>query len=104
MPWRLGFWVIFLTTLISSALAAGLQAAEKKLSPAQVEFFEKKIRPVLVDQCYKCHSAETDGGKPKAGLRLDTKEGVLAGGESGPALIAGDPDGSLIEIASYLES
>src|SRR5688572_11019864 len=59
-----------------------------------VEFFEKKIRPLLVEHCYKCHSAESE--KLKGGLRLDSREGVLKGGESGPAIVPGDPDKSLL--------
>jgi hypothetical protein len=61
---------------------------------ADVAFFEAKIRPVLVERCYKCHSAEADevGGK----LLLDSRDGILTGGESGPALVAGKPDESLI--------
>lgn len=57
-------------------------------------FFEKKIRPVLVQHCYECHSAESDavGGK----LRLDSRQAIHSGGESGPALVARDPESSLI--------
>src|SRR5439155_24725684 len=61
---------------------------------ANVDFFEQKIRPVLVEQCYKCHSAEA---KPaKGGLRLDSREAFLKGGDSGPAVVAGRPDASLL--------
>jgi hypothetical protein len=63
-------------------------------TPAQTQFFESKIRPVLADQCYKCHSQQSE--KVKAGLLLDTREGVLKGGESGPALLPGDPEKSLL--------
>src|SRR5688572_14747756 len=67
--------------------------------PADIEFFEKKIRPLLVDRCYECHSAEH---KIKAGLRLDHAEGWLTGGESGPALVPGKPDASrLIRAIRY---
>ena len=57
------------------------------------DFFETKIRPLLADKCYECHSAEK---KIKGGLTLDTKEATLKGGETGPALIAGDPAKSLL--------
>jgi hypothetical protein len=58
------------------------------------EFFESRIRPVLVEHCYKCHSA---GSKElKGGLRLDTRSGLLAGGETGPALTPGNPGESLL--------
>src|SRR5258705_5816873 len=64
------------------------------------EFFEKKIRPVLVERCYKCHSA--DGDKVKGGLLLDTREGMLKGGDHGPAIIPGDAEKSrLIEAIRY---
>ena len=59
------------------------------------EFFENKIRPVLVEQCLKCH-AEGEGRKLKGGLRLDTRAALLKGGESGPAIVPGDPDKSLL--------
>src|SRR4051812_21665018 len=72
--------------------------------PAGVEFFEQRIRPVLADRCYKCHSAEAEQGKKlKGGLRLDTREGMLKGGESGkPAVVPGEIDHSLlIEAIRY---
>ncbi|HEV8291996.1 MAG TPA: DUF1549 domain-containing protein, partial [Tepidisphaeraceae bacterium] len=69
--------------------------------PAGVEFFEKKIRPVLVERCFKCHSAESE--KLKGNLHLDTPEGIKKGGESGkPAIVPGDPERSvLIEAIRY---
>src|SRR5262245_18652271 len=63
-------------------------------TPAQLQFFENKIRPVLTNNCYNCHSHQAE--KVKAGLFLDTREGVLAGGESGPAIVPGDPEKSLL--------
>src|SRR5690606_6745744 len=50
-----------------------------------VDFFESKIRPVLIDHCYQCHSSAAD--ELKAEFRLDTREGVLRGGESGDAAV-----------------
>src|SRR5206468_321140 len=64
------------------------------LTPEGVEFFEKKIRPVLVERCYKCHSAQA--GKLKGGLRLDSREEMLKGGDTSPAIVPGDPDKSLL--------
>jgi hypothetical protein len=66
-----------------------------------VDFFEKKIRPVLAERCYKCHSASSE--KLKGGLLLDTREGALKGGESGkPSVVPGDADASLlIEAIRY---
>jgi hypothetical protein len=66
-------------------------------TPEQLAFFEKKIRPVLVDNCYKCHSAEAD--KIKGGLALDTRAGLRAGGESGPVIVPGSPERSKLIAA-----
>ena len=60
----------------------------------QTRFFESKIRPVLVEHCYKCHSANSE--KVEGGLLLDTAAGSRAGGESGPAVVPGNPDESLM--------
>ncbi len=53
-----------------------------------IAFFEKNIRPVLVDKCYKCHAADSE--KIKGGLVLDTREGIRKGGDTGPAIVPGD--------------
>ena len=71
-----------------------ITASAADLTPAQLDFFENKIRPVLADRCYKCHSPLAE--KVKGGLVLDTREGLLKGGESGPALVPGDPETSLL--------
>jgi hypothetical protein len=72
-----------------------LAVAGRAQQPADgVEFFEAKIRPVLVKHCYSCHSAEAK--KPKGGLLLDSRAGVLRGGESGPAIVPGKPGASLL--------
>jgi len=82
---------------LASALALGLAAtaarADKPAGPAAAdEFFEKEVRPVLVERCQKCHGTE----KPKAGLRLLSRASVLEGGDSGPAAVAGNPEDSLL--------
>ncbi|MDP6554855.1 MAG: DUF1553 domain-containing protein [Pirellulaceae bacterium] len=59
-----------------------------------LEFFEKKIRPVLVEHCYECHSAE--GGEMEGGLLLDTRTAIRKGGENGPAVVPGEPRKSLL--------
>ena len=88
-------------------LAAGalfLATATRALCAVQTgsdgsDFFEKQVRPILVERCYDCHSAET---KTKGGLLLDTREGTLKGGDSGAVFSAGDPDKSLlIEAVRY---
>ena len=66
----------------------------------QVEFFEAKIRPVLVKHCYQCHSAGADkAGKLKGGLLLDDRDSLRQGGESGPAIVPGNPKKSLLLAA-----
>ena len=77
-------------------------ASSQELKSEQIDFFEKRIRPVLVEHCYKCHSAAAE--KVKGDLLLDTKEGMAKGGESGkPVVVPGDPDRSrLIEAIRYL--
>ncbi len=66
-----------------------------------LEFFEKKIRPILAEQCFECHSAEK---KVKGALRLDSRDGWAKGGESGPAIVPGEPDKSrLIRAVRYAE-
>ncbi len=68
-----------------------------KPSAEQIEFFEKKIRPVLVASCYECHSAKAK--KVQGSLLLDSRAGLLRGGDSGPAVVPGKVDGlSLIHI------
>ena len=62
------------------------------LKPDAVDFFEKKIRPVLATECYECHGPT----KKKAGLRLDYRDGLLQGGETGPAITPGDASKSLL--------
>ncbi len=59
-----------------------------------LEFFEQKIRPVLVERCYGCHSARAE--KVKSGFLLDTREGLLSGGDRGPAIVPGSPEKSLL--------
>ena len=69
------------------------------------EFFEQKIRPVLVDRCYSCHSAKAAAKKTlKGGLLLDTREALRKGGESGPAIVPGKPQESLLIAAIRHES
>ncbi|MBS0264936.1 MAG: PSD1 domain-containing protein [Planctomycetes bacterium] len=75
--------------------AAQLQAQEP--DPKQLEFFEQKIRPVLVQHCYSCHSEKAAaGGKLKANLLLDSRDGLSKGGESGPAIVSRKSSESLL--------
>jgi hypothetical protein len=73
----------------------GLETAA--IDRTKLEFFEKKIRPILADNCYKCHSLES--GKSKGGLTLDTREAMLRGGKDGEILKPGDPAASRLLVA-----
>ncbi len=82
-----------ITTLATVLLAVAARADEG------LDFFEKKIRPLLAERCLDCHSADK---KVKGGLRLDTREGWTKGGDTGPAIVPGEPDKSLlIEAVRY---
>src|SRR6266498_713502 len=85
-----------LRTGMCIAMAFGFCATALGQTPstADTEFFEKKIRPVLADRCYKCHSASAK--KLKGGLFLDSQEGMLKGGETGPAVRPGKHNQSLL--------
>ena len=72
-------------------LLFGLAAVAEEPSPAGIEFFEKKVRPVLVNRCFECH-----GDDSQSDLRLDSLAGMLRGGTRGPALVVGKPDESLL--------
>jgi cytochrome c553 len=98
---RLTFFLRFSLLLVAlTGHAAADPAPAAQLSPADQQFFETKIRPVLDAQCYRCHSEK--GDKIKGGLRLDTRAALLAGGDSGPAIAPGDPEQSLlIEAIRY---
>jgi hypothetical protein len=89
-------WVLLLVT---GTLCVGLPSlrAEDEAQRAGVEFFEAKIRPVLVERCYSCHSATAK--EVKGGLRLDLRETSRRGGESGPAVVPADPDKSVLLAA-----
>jgi hypothetical protein len=76
--------------------------AAQQADPQGVEFFEKKIRPVLAEHCYKCHS--TQSKEVKGGLLLDTRDGIRKGGETGHGVIPGNVDDSLVIQALRHES
>ena len=69
--------------------AAATLAAGDADQRAQEEFFETKVRPVIVNRCLDCHGSE----KSKGGLRLDSRDAVLKGAESGPVVVPGKPGG-----------
>ena len=94
---------ILLVIGMSFACGASLCAEDTQ---QEIEFFEKRIRPVLVEHCYKCHSSESKS--VKGGLLLDTREATRQGGDSGHAVIPNDPDESLllssVELISFTTS
>ena len=78
-------------------LCVAVLAGGERATPASsdgIEFFEKKVRPVIVEHCYECHSSASK--KVKGGLLLDSRVEILKGGSSGPAIVLGNPDKSLI--------
>lgn len=96
---RFGFRVSCFLFLLYFLLPASSLADEG------TDFFEKKIRPVLAAKCYSCHSAEAVKTRSlKGGLQLDTRAGIRAGGESGPAVVPGDVAKSLIVESIRRES
>src|SRR5262245_37771233 len=79
---------------LTALLAASIASAEPPPDPAATAFFESKVRPLLIARCYSCHSA--DAKKLRGGLRLDTPDGLRRGGDSGPAVVPGYPEKSLL--------
>src|SRR5262249_41573284 len=84
-----------LSAILFTFALATLCRADKpadRPTPQAVEFFEKQVRPVLVEKCVSCH-----GQKAKRGsLRLDSRKAMLEGGDTGPAIVVGQPDKSLL--------
>ena len=85
--------------LLSSAITFG---QETNPTPQQLEFFEKQVRPLLAKHCYSCHS--TKAKKLQAGLFVDSRSGLIKGGDSGEAIVPGDPAASLFMEAVRYES
>jgi hypothetical protein len=85
--------------VVSLGFALGVVTSARAADPvprdpaAALEFFEKKVRPVLVDNCYTCHSANTNA---RGGLRVDDRNGLIQGGDRGPAVVPGQPAKSLL--------
>jgi len=79
------------------AFAALLWSGSGRAAEPEIEFFEKRIRPILVQHCYECHS--TEAKRPRAGLYLDSRDGVRKGSETGPVLVPGKPSESKLLAA-----
>ena len=87
-----------LALTLTILLCAMSVLAEEKPTPEQRRFFEEKVRPLLVERCFRCHAEK----KHEGSLRVDTRETIVAGGDSGPAIVPGKPDESLlIEAVRY---
>lgn len=100
-PVLAGAGPVVLLLLLGTLVPAGQATAdEPEWSPADLEFFERAVRPVLARRCSSCHSE----ANAMAGLQLDSRERVLQGGHRGPAAVAGDPDASLLVSAVRHES
>jgi Protein of unknown function (DUF1553)/Protein of unknown function (DUF1549)/Planctomycete cytochrome C len=98
----LGFWLLGLLSLDArqdGPQQTELVAAAQEFAAEDLEFFESRIRPLLVEHCYECHS----GGELNGGLSVESREQLLSGGDSGPALVLGDraANSLLLEAVSY---
>ena len=80
-------------SILCLAVSEGFAQQDGARDPKHIEFFETKIRPVLVEQCYKCHNSAK---KSEGGLALDHRKGLRAGGDRGPAIVVGKADKSLL--------
>lgn len=86
---------------LSGALYSSSSRAASVEDGARVEFFEKHVRPLLVGNCYNCHSADANA---KGGLHVDDRNGLLASGGRGRAVVPGDPANSLLlKAVSYAD-
>ena len=87
-------FVLAAIVFVSPATTNHSLASEPQPKPSaeKIEFFEKKIRPVLAENCYSCHSKTAK--ELEGGLRLDSQAGMLKGGDSGPAIVPGKPEAS----------
>lgn len=99
-------FAIIVIAILAMTNSVSANDPETNTFPAEdVEFFEQKIRPVLVEQCYECHSTEAvRKQKLKGGLRVDSRAALLHGGDSGPSIIPGKPEESLLFQALRFES
>src|SRR5881628_305205 len=95
--------VAFSPHALGVAGVAQMREEQPTFTREGIEFFETRIRPVLTEKCYKCHSAGAE--KIKGGLLLDSRSGWIKGGETGPVILPGDPEKSrLIHAVRYTDS
>jgi len=100
---RLGLMIVVLSPHIPGVAGAAQMREElPPLTREGIEFFEKRIRPLLTEKCYKCHSAGAE--KIKGSLLLDSRSGWMKGGDSGPVIVPGNPEQSrLIHAVRYTD-
>ena len=82
-----------------------VQAADgtiPRFTAGQIEYFETKVRPLLVEHCHQCHSEKAKS--IKGGLRLDDRAMILKGGDSGAAIVPGKPSESLLVKAVHWQT
>jgi hypothetical protein len=95
----------FVAPEAASPEIAAPEIASPEIAADDLEFFEAKIRPVIVEHCYECHSAEAAAkNKLRGGLLLDSRDAITTGGDSGPAALPGDTESSLLLQALRYES
>ena len=89
---RLFTAALFLTAACALGVSVSAQGPKEPVpTREQAEFFNTKIRPILFDTCGECHLDDQNGG-----LRIDSRESLVKGGENGPAIVPGDPEASLL--------
>ena len=84
--------VLLPLTVIVSGMVVGVNCPAEEIPPADAKFFREEVLPLLKETCHRCHGAK----KQNSGLRLDSRDAVLKGGQNGPAIVVGKPDESLL--------
>lgn len=92
LPMLSRFYVVILGVVGSCVVSTANLSAAETASPAAIEFFEKQVRPLLVENCLGCHGEQ----KQRGGLRMDSREFLLKGTDNGPGLVPGKPDESRV--------
>src|SRR5688500_5010377 len=92
--------LLSISSIFLAVASVSFTSAAESTDADGIEFFEKKIRPVLVEHCYKCHSSQAK--TLEGNFSLESREAILRGGEQGPAIVPGDPEKSaLIRALRY---
>ena len=107
ISYRRSFTVLTLGMIVAIAYRAGVAAPpdkkaapERKFTAEELAFYEKEVQPILDKNCFRCHGKE----KVKGGFRLNTREGIFKGGDTGPAVDLEKPEASiLIQAIQYKE-